>query len=137
MVSKLYKNQLIELSHNPYHFGKPEDIFSSKEALNTLCGDKITVYQNGDPSKAIELWFESVSCIICSASASILTKNIEGMNINDGIEFMKQVEASIIDGTIRNNNFTKDLNCLDEIKNYPSRTTCATLPWTTAIDLLK
>ena len=118
-------------------FGKPEDIFSSKEALNTLCGDKITVYQNGDPSKAIELWFESVSCIICSASASILTKNIEGMNLNDGIEFMKQVEASIKDGMIRNNNFTKDLNCLDEIKNYPSRTTCATLPWSTAIDLLK
>ena len=78
-----------------------------------------------------------MSCIICSASASILTKNIEGMNLNDGIEFMKQVEASIKDGTIRNNNFTKDLNCLDEIKNYPSRTTCATLPWTTAIDLLK
>ena len=93
MVSKLYKNQLIELSHNPYHFGKPEDIFSRKEALNTLCGDKITLYQNGDPSKAIELWFESVSCIICSASASILTKNIEGMNLNDGIDFMKQVEA--------------------------------------------
>ena len=33
MVSKLYKNQLIELSNNPYHFGKPEDIFSSKEDM--------------------------------------------------------------------------------------------------------
>ena len=77
MVSELYKKELIELSHNPYHFGKPKKIFSSNEALNTLCGDKITVYQMVIPSKAIELWFESVSCIICSASASILMKHLK------------------------------------------------------------
>ncbi|HJL80386.1 MAG: iron-sulfur cluster assembly scaffold protein [Gammaproteobacteria bacterium] len=137
MTSNLYKNQLIELSHNPYHFGKPEKIFSSNEALNPLCGDKITVYQSGDSIQDIDLWFESVSCIICSASASILAQNSEGMDMNDGIEFMKQVETALKDGTLLDHNLPKALNCLGEINNYPSRITCATLPWSTAIELLQ
>ena len=137
MISNLYKNQMIEMSHNPYHFGKPEMIFARKETLNPLCGDKITVYQSGSDSCSIDLWFESVSCIICSASASILTKNSEGMSFNDGIDFMRQVEIALKDGTLLNHGFPKDLNCLEEINNYPSRITCATLPWSTAIELLK
>ena len=137
MVSKLYKKQLIELSNNPYNFGKPDEIFSKKETFNKLCGDKITVYQKGDPLTSIELWFESVSCIICSASASLLTKNTEGMELNNCIEFIRNVETAIKNGTLLDHKFAENLNCLDEIKNYPSRTTCATLPWSTANELLK
>lgn len=137
MISNLYKKQMIEMSNNPYHFGKPEMIFAHKETLNPLCGDKITVYQSGANSSSIDLWFESVSCMICSASASILTKNSEGMTFNDGIEFMRQVEIALKDGTLLNHGFPEDLNCLEEINNYPSRITCATLPWSTAIELLK
>jgi len=137
MVSELYKRELIELSHNPYHFGKPKKIFSRHETFNPLCGDKITVYQSIDPSKAIELWFESVSCIICSASASILMKHSEGMDLNDGLEFIKEVQNAINDGSLCNHKFPKALHCLEEINNYPSRITCATLPWKTAFELLK
>ena len=137
MISELYKRELIELSNNPYHFGKPERIFSSHETLNPLCGDKITVYQSGNPSLAIELWFESVSCIICSASASILMEHSEGMDHHDGLEFIKEVQNAINDGSLCNHNFPKALHCLEEINNYPSRITCATLPWKTAFELLK
>ncbi|HAH67039.1 MAG TPA: hypothetical protein DCL68_00740 [Gammaproteobacteria bacterium] len=137
MISELYKKELIELSHNPYHFGKPKKIFLSRETLNPQCGDKITVYQSGDPSNAIDLWFESVSCIICSASASILMMHSEGMVLNDGLEFIKEVQNAIKDGSLCNHNFPKALHCLEEINNYPSRITCATLPWKTAFELLK
>ena len=137
MVPELYKRELIELSHNPYHFGKPKKFFSSHETLNPLCGDKITVYQSGDPSKAIELWFESVSCIICSASASILMKHSEGMDLNDGLKFINTVQNAIKDGSLSNHNFPKSLRCLEEINNYPSRISCATLPWKTAFELLQ
>ena len=137
MVPELYKRELIELSHNPFHFGKPKKVFSSHETLNPLCGDKITVYQSGDPSKAIELWFESVSCIICSASASILMKHSEGMDLNDGLKFISAVQNAIKDGSLSNHNFPKSLRCLEEINNYPSRISCATLPWKTAFELLQ
>ena len=137
MVSELYKRELIELSNNPYHFGKPERIFSSHETLNPLCGDKITVYQSGDPSLAIDLWFESVSCIICSASASVLMQHSEGMDLTDGLKFIKDVENAISEGSIHDHNFPKDMHCLEEINNYPSRITCATLPWKTAFELLR
>ena len=137
MVSELYKRELIELSNNPYHFGKPERIFSSHETLNPLCGDKITVYQSGDPTLAIDLWFESVSCIICSASASVLMKHSEGMDLYDGLKFIKDVENAINEGYIHDHNFPKDMHCLEEINNYPSRITCATLPWKTAFELLQ
>ena len=137
MVPELYKRELIELSHNPFHFGKPKKVFSSHETLNPLCGDKITVYQSGDPSKAIELWFESVSCIICSASASTLMKHSEGMDLNDGLKFISAVQNAIKDGSLSNHNFPKSLRCLEEINNYPSRISCATLPWKTAFELLQ
>ncbi|MED5270398.1 MAG: iron-sulfur cluster assembly scaffold protein, partial [Pseudomonadota bacterium] len=101
------------------------------------CGDKITVYQSGDPSKAIELWFESVSCIICSASASILMKHSEGMDLNHGLNFINTVQNAIQDGSLSNHNFPKSLRCLEEINNYPSRISCATLPWKTAFELLQ
>jgi len=137
MISDLYKKQMIEMSNNPYHFGKPENIYADKETLNPLCGDKITIYQSGAASCPVDLWFESVSCIICTASASLLTKNSEGMSFNDGIEFMRHVEIALKDGTLLNHGLSDNLNCLGEINNYPSRITCATLPWSTAIELLK
>ena len=137
MVSELYKNQLIKQEHNPYHFGKPKNIYSSDESFNPLCGDKITIYQSTDPAEQINLWFESVSCIICSASASILTKESEGLMKDEALEFIMEVETAIKSGSILVNEFSDVLNCLDEIKNYPSRTTCATLPWSTAIKLLR
>lgn len=81
--------------------------------------------------------FESVSCVICKASASLMTLTINELSIDEGLYIIDDVMNGIKNGNIDLDVFTDDMSCLNEIVNYPSRINCALLPWTTAKDLIE
>ena len=66
---------------------------------NKLCGDKITVELEITKKIIKEMNYETVSCVFCQASASLLSKSIKNKNTK-----MKPL-STILDTTIKNKNF--------------------------------
>ena len=134
-MENLYQTQLLEHGHRPHNFGKPQTESIVREGFNPLCGDKISLYISKNTTN-LYLMFESVSCVICKASASLMTLTINDSSVDEGIYIIDDVINGIKNGNIDLNVFSGDMSCLNQIVNYPSRINCALLPWKTAKDLI-
>jgi len=133
-MDNLYQSTIMEHGHNPLNFGKPNNMSCSVEKFNPLCGDKIILYLSDDESATF--MFESVSCVICKASASIMTMVINETNSEERKNLIQEIMVGIKSGNIKKNNLPKDLLSLNQITNYPSRINCALLPWQSAQELM-
>lgn len=75
--------EIIKLASNTSNSGL-ENVYSHKVSLkNTLCGDKITLEILSDGKKINSMKYETVSCIYCEASASLLSQKIKRLKIKD------------------------------------------------------
>tara|TARA_B100000029_G_C17341233_1_gene875358 strand:- start:302 stop:721 length:420 start_codon:yes stop_codon:yes gene_type:complete len=134
-MDTLYQETIMNHGHKPLNFGKPKKIEHSIEQFNPLCGDKIILYFTNDESA--NFMFESVSCVICKASASMMTMTINSLNLNERAPLIENIISGIKEGKIDNDNLSKDLLSLNQIVNHPSRINCALLPWQSAYDLIR
>ena len=58
--------------------------YSHKTSLkNSLCGDKITIEILIKNTKVSSIRYETEACIFCEASASLIAKKIQNLNIKD------------------------------------------------------
>ena len=79
MISK----DIIKLASNTSNVGL-KNIFSHKISLkNTTCGDKITLELIADKKKISSMKYETVSCVYCEASASLLSRKIRNIDLKD------------------------------------------------------
>ena len=90
MISK----EIIKIASNTSNVGL-KNKYSYKASLkNSTCGDKITLELITDKTKISSMKYETVSCIYCEASASLLSrkiKNIEIKNIKDDFVALKKM----------------------------------------------
>ncbi len=135
-MEKLYQTTILEHGQRPHNFGKPQTVFISREGFNHLCGDKISLYSSKNKSN-LYLMFESVGCVICKASASLMTITINESSIETAINTIDDIMNGIKNGNIDLDEFSEDVTCLNQIVNYPSRINCALLPWKTAKHLIE
>ena len=79
----MINQEIIKLASNTSNSGL-ENVYSHKVSLkNTLCGDKITLEILSDGKKINSMKYETVSCIYCEASASLLSQKIKRLKIKD------------------------------------------------------
>tara|TARA_B100001248_G_scaffold245541_1_gene215458 strand:- start:278 stop:679 length:402 start_codon:yes stop_codon:yes gene_type:complete len=79
MISK----DIIKLASNTSNVGL-KNIYSHKISLkNTTCGDKITLELIADKKKISSMKYETVSCVYCEASASLLSRKIRNIDLKD------------------------------------------------------
>ena len=94
----MINNEIIKLASNTTNVGL-KNKYSHKISLkNTTCGDKITLELIADKKKISSMKYETVSCIYCEASASLISRRIKNINLTD----LKK------DFTILKKNVTKD-----------------------------
>tara|TARA_Y100001958_G_C20806044_1_gene267230 strand:- start:64 stop:465 length:402 start_codon:yes stop_codon:yes gene_type:complete len=79
----MINNDIIKLASNTSNFGL-KNKYSHKISLkNTMCGDKITLEIISNGKKIDSMKYETESCIYCQASASLLSRKIKGVKINE------------------------------------------------------
>ena len=71
-VQDLYQEMIIEHGRSPRFFGVMENAELSRQGLNPICGDQITVYLGKG-----QLQFSGHGCAICMASTSILLETLK------------------------------------------------------------
>ena len=135
-LQDLYQKTMIQHGNNPLNFGKPLEYEHTEEGFNALCGDKINIYFSSIDNKEVNFSFVSVGCIICKASGSLMTKELNKHNLENIEASIDNAMIGINKGNLKDDFFSNELMTLNQIKNFPSRLKCALLPWETAMRLL-
>ncbi len=126
----LYQQVILDHYRAPRNFGPLDRATSFAEGYNPLCGDQVKVYLEADGDVVRSLSFEGVGCAISTASASLMTEAVQGLErrkaealIESFLGLMKG-EASPVDGCDLGK-----LEVLSGVREFPVRIKCATLAW--------
>ena len=119
--------KIIKIASNTKYSGLKNQFTHKASLKNSLCGDFIKVEFIAKKSMIKSMRYETESCILCEASASLLANKINKFNIKDlkkDFTNIKKIKKN------KNLNFPlkfKELNCLINKKNL-SRLNCVILP---------
>lgn len=131
-LKTLYQSILIEHAKAPLHCGKLPSHTHFAEGFNPLCGDAITVYIKVCDGLIEDAQFESASCSICTASASMMMARIRECPVSQlspiFASFNRLLEPS---ESIDEEGLGEALVAFEGLREFPSRKNCARLPWTT------
>lgn len=135
----LYQDIILDHNKRPRHYGALAEFTHTAEGYNPLCGDKISVYVQLESSVVEGIQFESASCAICKASASIMTEALLGQSLSDSSDIHKRV-AALLSAELGNDadlSSDGELAALAGVRKFPARVKCATLPWHTFQSAIK
>jgi nitrogen fixation NifU-like protein len=138
--NELYQQVILDHNRNPRNFHALENPTHECHGVNPLCGDDITVYLDVDAEAQTirEVSFQGSGCAISKASTSLMTSFLKGKTLEEARvifnEFHKMVLGEF-DPEKQENHLGK-LKLFFGIREYPSRTKCASLAWHTMIGAL-
>ena len=89
-MDDFYKEYILDHYRNPRNFGNLEAPTAVAEDLNPLCGDRIRFELLVDGGKVTDVRFSGRGCAISQASASMLSENLKGMNLEDVARLSKE-----------------------------------------------
>lgn len=128
----LYQEIILDHNKRPRHYGVLADATHQAEGFNPLCGDKIEVYLNVVDDCIESVQFESASCAICKASASMMMEALMGQSLNSAESISEQVSHLFsADGAIPELDQQGEIVALAGVRKFPARAKCASLPWHT------
>ena len=79
----MINKDIIRLASNTSNVGL-KNKYSHKISLkNSTCGDKITLELIADKKKISSMKYETISCVYCEASASLLSRKIKNFKLKD------------------------------------------------------
>ena len=140
-LAGLYRDVIVEHGNHPRNHRTIEHDAVSAEGDNPLCGDEITVYLRLDGDVIADAAFESHSCAISTASASLMTEALVGKTRSEALDLFEKVREMLVTATTAGGDERRDpelgkLVVLAGIAAYPMRVKCATLAWHTLREAL-
>ena len=120
-------NKIIKIASNTKFVGLKNQFTHKSSLRNSLCGDFIKVEFIANKSKIKSMRYETESCILCEASASLLANKINKLSLNElKIDLMNIKKIK----TNRNLNFPLKFKELKLILNKKTlkRVNCVILP---------
>ena len=94
-AEQMYQENILDHFKNPRNFGKIAKASVHHHEYNPLCGDEIEMFLIIDDKKNIaDIRFNGHGCAISKASASMLTEEIKGKNVE---ELKKMTKDNILE----------------------------------------
>ena len=91
-MDDFYRDFILDHYRNPRNFGHLDAATATAEDINPLCGDEIRMELNvGQDGRVEDVRFSGKGCAISQASASMLTEEIKGMQLEDVARLTKDV----------------------------------------------
>ncbi len=88
----MINNKIIKIAAYTNNVGL-KNIFTHKSSIkNSICGDIIKTEFVVDKSKIKSMRYETESCILCEASASLFSRKIKNIKINDLAKEIKKIK---------------------------------------------
>lgn len=128
-LALLYQEMILDHCRHPRHFGKLNDATNEAEGINPLCGDEVKVYLKLLDDCINALQFTGKGCAISMASASLMSEHLQGKSSTQAKENIELFLHMLTDKDAMPNESLGKLQVLYNVRNYPIRIKCATLPW--------
>ncbi|MBC8515024.1 SUF system NifU family Fe-S cluster assembly protein [bacterium] len=126
-LDNLYRRVILDHYRSPRNKGRVKGENVIGEGKNPSCGDDLVLSIRLEGDDLVAVGWEGEGCAICCASASMLTKAIEGKRVDEALAWAESVKA-----LVRGEEPKEDLGeveALAGVAKFAVRVKCATLPW--------
>ena len=132
-LQDLYQDIIMDHNRRPRNFGPVDQPTHKKEGYNPLCGDQIEIELKILHGIVVDVGFTGVGCAISKSSASMMTEEIKGKELEVVESMFEQFRRMITDNDQMDldADLLGDLEILQGVSRYPARIKCATLAWHT------
>jgi nitrogen fixation protein NifU and related proteins len=128
-LQDLYREVILDHNRRPRNFGELPGANHVVEAVNPLCGDKLTLYVKVGDGRVEDIRFKGTGCAISVASSSLMTERVKGQTIGDSLELFAKVHGLLTGATEHAPEDLDKLAALSGVREYPTRVKCASLAW--------
>ena len=117
-IDLIYQENILDHYKNPRNFGRIENASVHHHERNPLCGDELDIFLVIDKNKKVaDVKFNGHGCAISQASASLLTEEIKGRNIDELSSMTKENILKMLGIPISPVRLKCALLSLDTLKN--------------------
>ena len=130
-LRELYQELILEHCKRPRHFRPLAGANCKVEGYNPLCGDQLTLYLELDNDGVRDIGFQGSGCAISTASASMMTENVQGKTRAEAEALFEQFHH-LVPGkspATAEDSALGDLVVFAGVAEFPMRVKCATLAW--------
>lgn len=133
-LEKLYQDLILDHYRNPRHACTIPKGEEDAERLNPTCGDRVRLKVSVEDNAVSRILHDTCGCAVSRASASLMADVLQGSSVSDArarlASFLRLMETGEEGADLG------DLRALQQIREFPLRIRCATLPWLALGDVL-
>ena len=131
-LKDLYRDVILDHNKRPRNFGRLDPCDTAADGNNPLCGDRLTVTLRLQGDRIDDIRFEGRGCAISTASASLMTEAVKGLDQ----AAVQSLHARVHDALTASIDAPppEDLGklaALAGVREFPARVKCASLSWHT------
>jgi nitrogen fixation protein NifU and related proteins len=130
-LKDLYREVILDHNKSPRNFGRLDPADSAADGHNPLCGDRLHLTVKLDGDRITDLKFEGKGCAISTASASLMTEAVKGLDRAAVSAMFHQVHHLLTEHDFVPDEDLGKLAALSGVREYPARVKCASLCWHT------
>jgi len=120
--------EIIKIASDTSNYGIKKNSNLIATAKNKICGDRITIEIEVSNNRIEKMYYETESCILCEASASLLSKIVKKSNIDSLRHDINNISMSYKNKKINLKKKYKPFRKLFQLK-YKNRFNCILLPF--------
>ena len=131
-LKDLYRDVILDHNKRPRNFGRLDPCDTAADGNNPLCGDRLTVTLRLQGDRIDDIRFEGRGCAISTASASLMTEAVKGLDQAAVQSLHARVHDALpasIDAPPPED--LGKLAALAGVREFPARVKCASLSWHT------
>jgi nitrogen fixation NifU-like protein len=129
-ASDLYQRVVLDHGKHPRNVGRLSGATHAADGENPLCGDALHVEVVAAGDRLAALRFDGESCLLATASASLMTERLAGRTVADAARAIHAMEQ-LCAGRAADDVELGDLRAFAAVHRHPVRVQCATLAWRT------
>lgn len=128
-LDELYQEIILDHCKNPRNHGPLTDSEVVVDEENPTCGDHIRLAITVAEGRVADARFDGKGCAISTASASLMTERLKGMEVGQARRVIADFVAVVRGEKEPDLDAMGDLAALEGVKRYPMRVKCATMAW--------
>lgn len=128
-LQQLYRDMVMDHARRPRNSRALERPDLRACVVNPLCGDELSVEVALDKERIRAVRFHVRGCAIATASASMLSEQLEGLTLKEAVSMEQSFLAALEDREATLPEELEALTPLLTLRDYPNRQSCARLAW--------
>jgi nitrogen fixation protein NifU and related proteins len=136
-LEALYRDIILDHYRSPRGVEPIESADVCTRGSNPSCGDELQVQLRIEDDKISKASITARGCAISIASSSMLTEVIEGMTLDEAVNFGENIRKMMHGKAIPEDFDLGDIDALKGVRKFPVRVKCAMLAWVATLEAIR